>query len=84
MADGGWHDFGGQGQFGGEESKGGWKPYHSESCESRFMMITVIHKTDDLSYNSNVVLDILVNELNLKSKVLSISKSCLIFILLLL
>lgn len=55
-----WKAFGAQGQYRSDhEGAMGWKPYHSEQCGIRYMMITVMHKSDAvLTSDSEIVLDI--------------------------
>ena len=63
-----WKAFGAQGQYTTEwvndASAMGFRPYTSEPCESRYVMVTVLHKNENrLTDDSEVVLDIMISEL---------------------
>jgi hypothetical protein len=63
-----WKAFGAQGQYTTDwvmdGSPMGFRPYHSEPCESRYVMVTVVHNAEDrLTDDSEVVLDIMISEL---------------------
>ena len=55
-----WKAFGAQGQYKSDHDGAmGWKPYHSEQCGHRYLMITVMHKSGvELTTDSEIVLDI--------------------------
>lgn len=65
---GAWKAFGAQGQYAtdwvNDKSSMGFRPYTSEPCESRYVMVTVVHKAErGLSDDSEIVLDIMITEL---------------------
>ena len=71
-SEGVWKAFGAQGQYlTSHEGEMGYRPVNSEHCESRYIMITVIHHADTyLTDDSEVVLDIFVSDLNLEASYL--------------
>lgn len=64
-----WKAFGAQGQYlSDHEGDMGYRPINSERCESRYMMVTIVHHSDDyLTDESEVVLDIFVSDLKLSA-----------------
>lgn len=74
--DGVWKAFGSQGQYTSADIEAGgsfgYRPVNSEVCESRYVMITVVHSeggegTYPLTEDSELVLDIQVHDLNLNA-----------------
>jgi len=54
----------------------GWKPYHSQQCETRYIMVSVMHKSGaTLTDSSEIVLDIQVTELKDHSNYLKLGLS---------